>query len=72
MFEHYLEGGIERYFMPGTGAMNIVLDRVLGGGGVASLRNDPQGKTYAQLLLQTPIALPATLAGFVGPGASVA
>jgi len=72
MFEHYLEGEIERYFMPGTGAMNIVLDRVLGGGGVASLRNDPQGKTYAQLLLQTPIALPATVAGFVGAGASVA
>ena len=35
---------------------------VLGGGGVASLRNDPQGKGYSQILLQTPIAVPADLA----------
>lgn len=54
-FSHYLEGGVDRYFLPGTGAMNIVLHDVLGGGGVASLRNDPQGKAYAQILLQTPI-----------------
>ncbi len=61
-FSHYLQGGVDRYFMPGTAAMNIVLHDVLGGGGVASLRNDPQGKAYAQILLQTPVALPAELA----------
>lgn len=61
-FSHYLEGGLDRYYLPGTGAMNIVLHDVLGGGGVASLRNDPQGKAYAQILLQTPIAVPAEIA----------
>lgn len=61
-FSHYLQGGVERYFLPGTGAMNILLHDVLGGGGVASLRNDPQGKAYAQILLQTPISLPVDLA----------
>jgi hypothetical protein len=47
--------------MPGTGAVNIVLDQVLGGGGVASLRNDPQGKGYSQILLQTPVSIPEHL-----------
>lgn len=61
-FGHYLQGGIDRYFMPGMGAMNILLHDVLGGGGVASLRNDPQGKAYAQILLQSPVAVPADLA----------
>lgn len=61
-FSHYLEGDVDRYFMPGMSAMNIVLHDVLGGGGVASLRNDPQGKAYAQILLQTPVAVPAELA----------
>ena len=31
-------------------------------GGVASIRNDPQGKGYAQLLLSHPISIPADLA----------
>jgi hypothetical protein len=35
---------------------------VLGGGGVASIRNDPQGKGYAQLLLSCPIPVPAAIA----------
>ncbi|WP_300557048.1 acyclic terpene utilization AtuA family protein [Maricaulis sp.] len=61
-FSHYLEGDVDRYFMPGISAMNIVLHDVLGGGGVASLRNDPQGKAYAQILLQTPVTVPAELA----------
>ena len=34
---------------------------VLGGGGVASLRNDPQGKTYAQVLLDYPVPVPREL-----------
>jgi hypothetical protein len=48
--------------MPGTGAINFVLHGVLGGGGVASLRNDPQAKGYSQILLQTPIPVPRVLA----------
>ena len=61
-FSHYLGGKVERFFLPGTGAINFLMDEVLGGGGVASLRNDPQGKGYSQILLQTPIAVPADLA----------
>ncbi|MEM7459842.1 MAG: acyclic terpene utilization AtuA family protein [Pseudomonadota bacterium] len=61
-FQHFLEGKVERFYMPGTGAMNILMDNVLGGGGVASLRNDPQAKGYSQILLQTGIPIPRTLA----------
>ena len=63
-FAHYLAptGRVERFWMPGTGAMNILLHDVLGGGGVASLRNDPQGKTYGQILLQAEIPVPADVA----------
>ena len=62
-FAHYVKGRVTRYFLPGTGAINFVLDEVLGGGGVASLRNDPQGKGYSQILLQAPIAIPESWAG---------
>lgn len=61
-FAHFLEGPVERFFLPGTGAINFLLHDVLAGGGVASLRNDPQGKGYSQILLQTPIPVPARLA----------
>jgi len=53
---------MERFVMPGPHALNFVLHNVLGGGGVASLRNDPQGKGYAQLLLEVPIEIPSALA----------
>lgn len=61
-FAHFLEGGVERFVLPGPFALNFLLHEVLGGGGVASLRNDPQGKGYAQLLLEVPIEIPAALA----------
>lgn len=66
-FAHFLQtpddpASVERYFMPGTGAVNFLLHDILGGGGVASLRNDPQGKSYAQILLATPIPIPQSLA----------
>ena len=34
----------------------------LGGGGMASLNIDPQGKAYAQMLLEIPIPVPESLA----------
>ena len=62
-FSHFLQAdGVQRYLMPGSSAMNFLLDEVLGGGGIASLRNDPQGKGYAQLLLNHPIPVPIGLA----------
>ncbi|MEM1113501.1 MAG: acyclic terpene utilization AtuA family protein [Pseudomonadota bacterium] len=65
-FEHFLasdgDGAVERYLLPGIHAVNFLLHDVLGGGGVASLRNDPQGKGYAQLLLAAPVRVPPELA----------
>jgi hypothetical protein len=65
-FAHFLEPGqarpVERFLMPGPPAFNFLLHEVLGGGGVASLRIDAQGKGYAQLLLGLPVAVPAELA----------
>ncbi|XP_076046377.1 uncharacterized protein LOC143028331 isoform X2 [Oratosquilla oratoria] len=45
------EDHVKRYELPGTSALNFVLENSLGGGGVASLRSDPQGKAYGQMLL---------------------
>ena len=61
-FAHFLEGKVERFVLPGPSTLNFLLHEVLGGGGVASLRNDPQGKGYAQLLLEVPIGIPRALA----------
>ena len=65
-FAHFLErgrvGSVERFLMPGSHAMNILLHNVLGGGGVASIRNDAQGKGYAQLLLACPVAVTPSIA----------
>jgi hypothetical protein len=60
-FAHFLEGRVERFLLPGLPAINFVLHDVLGGGGIASLRNDPQGKGYSQLLLDEPVEIPAEL-----------
>ncbi len=66
-FAHFLAQpddptSVERFYMPGTGAINFLLHDILGGGGVASMRNDPQGKSYAQILLATPVSIPQSLA----------
>jgi hypothetical protein len=50
-FAHVAQGPVRRYELPGFLALNFVLERALGGGGVASLRYDPQGKAFAQMLL---------------------
>ncbi len=60
-FEHFLDGKVERFLMPGPSAINFLLHDALGGGGVASLRNDPQGKGYAQVLLDLDIPVPGSL-----------
>lgn len=60
-FEHFKTDCIERFYLAGTASMNIVLHNALGGGGMASMRFDPQGKTYSQILLQTPIPIPSHL-----------
>ncbi|XP_078263492.1 uncharacterized protein LOC144597784 [Rhinoraja longicauda] len=42
---------VTRFDLPGIQGLNFVLRNSLGGGGVASLRIDPQGKAYGQMLL---------------------
>ncbi|MCY4425435.1 MAG: DUF1446 domain-containing protein [Halieaceae bacterium] len=65
-FAHFLEndnaGAVQRFLLPGSNAVNFLLHDVLGGGGVASIRNDSQGKGYAQLLLSCPVTVPAGIA----------
>ena len=60
-FKKFLEGSVETYYLPGSYAINFVLNDVLGGGGPASLRNDPQGKAYAQILLDQKVPIPEKL-----------
>jgi hypothetical protein len=64
-FAHFLEGRVERFDLPGVHGVNFLLHDVLGGGGMASLRNDPQGKTYAQMLLDFPVPVPDAIAARV-------
>jgi hypothetical protein len=56
---HVLKGRVERFDLPGIHGLNFLLHNALGGGGVASLRNDPQGKAFAQMLLDYPVEVPA-------------
>ena len=60
-FSKFLEGEVEKFYLPGSCSINFMLDNVLGGGGPASLRNDPQGKAYAQILLDETIPVPKSL-----------
>lgn len=55
------KGRVIRYELPGLNALNFMLENALGGGGVASLRIDPQGKAFAQQLLDMPVKIPANL-----------
>jgi hypothetical protein len=50
-----IHGRVERWYLPGTHSLNFLLENALGGGGVASLRIDPQGKAFAQQLLEIQI-----------------
>jgi hypothetical protein len=61
-FAHLVRGRIERYYLPGIAGMNLVLHDALAGGGPASPRFDPLGKGIAQMLLDLPVAVPASLA----------
>ena len=61
-FAYLMSGDVERYDLPGIHGVNFLLHDALGGGGIASLRNDPQGKAYAQILLDIPIAVPESIA----------
>lgn len=55
-------GRVSRWSMPGLPGFNFLLEHSLGGGGIASLRIDPQGKAFAQQLLEFPVPVPSGLA----------
>src|SRR5579883_64246 len=55
---HVVAGPVERYAWPGLHGFNFLLQHSLGGGGVGSLRYDPQGKAHAQMLMDFPIQVP--------------
>jgi hypothetical protein len=55
---HLVKGPIERYYLPGIDALNLVMYQALDGGGTVSTRNDPLGKGMAQILLEMPILMP--------------
>jgi hypothetical protein len=57
-FAHYIMGDVQRHVLPGFHAFNFLLEDALGGGGTASLRYDPQAKTYAQMVLDLPVEVP--------------
>ncbi len=66
--QHVLDpdtGSVHRWSMPGMNAFNFLLKNALGGGGIASLRIDPQGKAFAQQLLDMPIPVSQTIADAV-------
>jgi len=62
-FAHFVCGPVERFEIPGLNGFNFLMQEALGGGGMASLRYDPQGKMLAQILMDFPVQVPADFAG---------
>ena len=58
---HVAQGPVTRYELPGLQALNFTLAQALGGGGTSSLRYDPQGKAFAQMLLDLELDVPASV-----------
>jgi hypothetical protein len=58
-FAHFAASKVDRFEWPGLHGFNFLLHNALGGGGMASLRHDPQGKMMAQILMDFPVRVPA-------------
>ena len=65
-FAYLMQGEVERFWLPGIGAINFLLHDALDGGGPASHRLDPLGKGMAQMLLEMPIEVPRSIARAAG------
>jgi len=61
-FAHRIQGKVTRWRLPGINGFNFLLRQALGGGGMASLKADPLAKAFAQMLLDMPVRVPASLA----------
>jgi hypothetical protein len=68
-FAHFVKGEVERFEWPGLDGFNFLLHQALGGGGVSSLRHDPQGKALAQVLMDFAVSVPVA---WVAPGGPLA
>ena len=60
-FSHVLNGPIYCWDVPGIYGINFLLENSLGGGGMASLNIDPQGKAYAQQIIDFKIPVPESI-----------
>ncbi len=64
MAEHFnflVAGPVERFEAPGLAAFNFLMQGALGGGGMASMRIDPQGKAYGAMALEMMVAVPVAV-----------
>jgi CheY-like chemotaxis protein len=66
LFADCVAGPVRRYEAPGLHAFNFVLENALGGGGMASMRIDPQGKAYGQRALEMDVCVPAWVMDLLG------
>lgn len=57
-FQEVANGPVDRYEAPGLHALNFIIHEALGGGGMASMRIDPQGKAYGQRALELMVEVP--------------
>lgn len=57
-FAGSVAGRVQRFEAPGLAAFNFLLEKALGGGGMASRRIDPQGKAYGQRALEMKVSVP--------------
>lgn len=64
---HLVKGRVTRFEVPGIDAFNFVCEQALGGGGMASLRNDPLGKGMGQILLAVPVRVSPALLSLLSP-----
>lgn len=54
-FGSFVRGEVAVYELPNLGAINVLMQGALGGGGTLSLRTDAQGKTLSSALLRMEI-----------------
>jgi hypothetical protein len=67
LYEGRRDGRVTRHFLPGIGAINLLLHDALSGGAVGSQRLDTMGKALGQQLVSFPVKVPASLARSLDP-----
>jgi len=65
-FSGWSEGPFEVYSVPGIGAVNCLIHKVLQGGGTVARRLDAQGKALGQIVLESEVGIDVKLAKEVG------